>query len=415
MTAPGGGPPGRAREPGPNPRNGSGQGRGNEPGPGAERHGEETPGPPPALLERVSLAALSWLRAHLTDFRLPERVTDPHVDRNTTLKPLGELAQLTLSTLRSSPPGSEQHRLSREMLDFAWRETGRGDLFLSLVRGEPHATYPMELYGAFAEAGLRHAAFEEYARFAVTTRAWQLCEYEPTRALGLFNTLRRMGVATHGSVGLGGTEAAEHAELARRTWLGGLAEPWAFEVHAGYAMTHHVFHVTNWGEAPAQLPADLGEHLARWLPPWLDGCVECEQWDLTGELLAVAACLPEPYARAVPVADAWHAFAGAQNVAGAVAEDGPPPVRETADTFLDCYHSTLVAAFAGVLAADRLRTPASAPAGTGAGTPAGTGGGGDPGHAPAPAPVRHRAAAAPTGAGPHAPHVTTTAPGGGRP
>ncbi|WP_208879388.1 DUF6895 family protein [Streptomyces armeniacus] len=372
------------------------------------------PVPPPALLERVSRAALSWLHAHLGDFRLPDRVTDPGVNRNVTLKPLGELAQLGLSTLRASPPGSEQHRLSREMLDFAWRETGRGDLFLSLVRGEPHATYPMEIYGAFAEAGLRHAAFEEYARFAATTRAWRLCEHEPTRALGLFNTLRRLGVGADGPDGSDGAEGAEYAGVMRRTWLGGLAEPWAFEVHAGYALTHYVFHVTNWGEAPGRLPADVSDYLAQWLPSWLDGCVECEQWDLTGELLAVAASLPEPYARAVPVDAAWHAFAGAQNGAGAVAEDGPPPVRETADTFLDCYHSTLVAAFAGVLAA-------RAAARTGIGSDHRTEAPDARTETEPHPPVRHAPTGTPHSAAPPAAPVTTTgptattAPGGGRP
>lgn len=309
----------------------------------------------PAELDRISHAALSWLHRHTADFRLPEDVTHPRIDRNVTLKPLGELAQLGVSTLRASAPGSEQHRLSREMLDFAWEQTARGELFLTLVRGEPHATYPMEIYGSFAEAGLRHEGFEEYARFMAGTRSWRLTEHDPTRKLALLNVLRRLHVPVPDGV---------TADAMGRTWLGGLAEPWAFEIHAGYALTHYVFHVANWGGTPHRLPADVSEYLTLWLPAWLDSCIEHGHWDLTGELLAVAASLPDP--AAVPVAEAWRAYATAQDPkGGAIAETGPPPDEETADTFLACYHSTLVGAFAAVLAAARLRAaePERAPAG----------------------------------------------------
>ncbi|MGH3309208.1 MAG: DUF6895 family protein [Streptomyces sp.] len=315
-----------------------------------------------AELDRVSLAALSWLRGHLPDFRLPADAGRPDVDRNVTLKPLGELAQLSLSTLRASEPDSTQHQLAREMLDFAWEETSQGELFLSLVRDEPHATYPMEIYGSFAEAGLHQPEFEEYARFMATTRAWRLTEYDPTRALALFNTERRMGVPAHP----GRDRDRDREEAMRRTWLGGLAEPWSFELRAGYALTHYVFHVTDWGQEPGRLPAEVCDYLTLWLPSWLDSCVANEHWDLTGELLAVAAALPEP----VPVAEAWQAYATtAQSMAGAVAESGPPPTRETADTFLSCYHSTVAGAFAAVLAAGRLRAAAPPVTAAGGGRP----------------------------------------------
>lgn len=304
----------------------------------------------PEELDRMSHAALTWLHGHAADFRLPDDVTHPRIDRNVTLKPLGELAQLGVSTLRASAPGSAQHLLSREMLDFAWEETSRGELFLELVRGEPHATYPMEIYGSFAEAGLRHERFEEYARFTAGTRAWRLTEHDPTRRLALLNTLRRLEVLVP-------EETA--ADARGRTWLGGLAEPWAFEIHAGYALTHYVFHVANWGGAPDRLPPDVCHYLTLWLPAWLDSCIEHGHWDLTGELLAVTASLPDP--AAVPVADAWRAYATAQDpVGGAIAETGPPPDEENEETFLACYHSTLVGAFAAVLAAARLRAAAPA-------------------------------------------------------
>ncbi|WP_070198578.1 DUF6895 family protein [Streptomyces oceani] len=324
--------------------------------------------------EHVSRAALSWLHGRLPRFRPPPGVADP-VDtpgesRDLLLKPLGELAQLCVCVLRAAPAGSVQRRLAREMLDFAWRETGRGELFRTLARDEPHAVHPVETYGPFAEAGLRHREFEEYARFLVTTRAWSLAEEPPTRALALLNARRRLGV----SYALGGARTADprattdeaFAEATRRTWLGGLAEPWTFEARVGYALTHHVFHLTNWGALPEQLPPEVRDHLALWLPAWLDCCVAGRHWDLTGELLAVAAILPPPHAGAVPIAEAWEAYAAAQDADGAYAELGTPPSAETGQSdhdeervFRACYHATVVAALAAVLAAARHRTSAA--------------------------------------------------------
>ncbi|WP_242578095.1 hypothetical protein [Streptomyces sp. MST-110588] len=225
------------------------------------------------------------------------------------------------------------------------------------------------MYAAFAEAGLRHDRFETFLRATVTTRAWRLTEREPTRTLAVLLAERRLALPPHCD-----REAAQ-----ARTWLGGLAEPWAFTTSAGYAATHHVFHLTNWGAEPRALAAAVRDHLALWLPAWLDCTVAAGHWDLTGELLAVAAMLPVPPASPAPyvlpgVAQAWRALAAAQRPDGAVPEvaeikgtvDSPETVYvpETVDapepdeaehTFRTCYHSTLVTAFAATLAAHMAR------------------------------------------------------------
>jgi hypothetical protein len=301
-------------------------------------------------LDAVALRALSWLHGHLDDFRLPEDPAAPAVDRNTTLKPIGELAQLSLAIMRGSSPGDRRYQLAEQLMDFAWRETSRGDLFLVLAHGEPHATYPMEIYASFAEAGLRHPGFEEYSRFITTTRAWRGTELDPTRVLAVLNAQHRLGIPLH----------QDPAEAAMRTWLGGLAEPWAFEVRAGYALTHYVFHVTNWGGSPEALPVWTRDYLTLWLPAWLDSCVESEHWDLTGELLAVASTLP-PAGAGSPhdletEARAWRVLAEEQESSGALRETGHRGGQDAEPGFLFRYHSTLVLAFASVLAAARARS-----------------------------------------------------------
>ncbi|MEU6173085.1 hypothetical protein ABZ832_14315 [Streptantibioticus parmotrematis] len=298
----------------------------------------------------VARAALRWVRGHRDDFALPADVTDPRTPVDRTLKPLGELAQLCLSIRRATPPGDERHRVAAELVDFAWRQTDGGALFLDLLRAEPFATYPLEIYAAFAEAGLRHPEFERLAGAVLRTRNWRATEQDPNRRLGILNTERRSGFP----------RTADPAEALERTWLGALPEPWSFERPSGYALTHTVFHLTNWGAAPHAVPDDLARYLGTWLPAWTDGCLEDQQWDLGCELLAVAASLPEPSDPPPETAGAaresdesvWARIAEAQDEHGGLPEVGGRP-RD----FIHCYHSTLVAAFAATLTTERTAPP----------------------------------------------------------
>jgi hypothetical protein len=171
-----------------------------------------------------------------------------------------------------------------------------------------------------------------------------------TRTLGVLNALRRIGLPQH----------ADFGAVLAMTGLGRRSEPWALDRRAAYGVTHDVFHLTDWGRARHRLTPPLAGYLRLWLPAWLETWCEEQLWDLMGELLAVAACLPDaPYE-----ADAWERLAAAQTPAGAVPELGGPPPAGCApgEAFTACYHSTLVAAFAGTLARVAAGPPAPFPA-----------------------------------------------------
>lgn len=294
-------------------------------------------------VERVAEAALGWLSDNRAGFRLGDDALEPEGDVNASWKPLGELAQTCVCVLRHTPPGSAPYDIATDLLDHAWRETRHGRLFLDLQRLEPCATYPLEVYAAFASGGLRHRAYEDFATHLTRTRSWRTTELLPNRLLSILNSERRSGLTPH--------EATPDA--LRRTWLGGLPEPWTFERTAGYTLTHVVFHLTDWGHDVDGVPADIAAYLGTWLPAWLDSCVETRHWDLCCELLAVAASLPEPPAPEL-TEDAWAAVAGAQDDTGALTEMGRGPRGEDVlRVFANCYHSTLVAAFAATLTAAR--------------------------------------------------------------
>ncbi|MFG2226668.1 DUF6895 family protein [Streptomyces sp. NPDC048644] len=314
-----------------------------------------------AGLEGVTEGALRWLSAHRDEFRLPHDYADPRHDRSWTLRPLGELAQLTYTIGRLSGTGGQALCHAQELFDFAWRETRRGEVFAALVRREPHAAYPLELYAVFAEAGRHHAPFEAQMRDVARTRAWRLAERPPTRTLAVLQAEHRLGLTPH----------TDRAAAQARTWLGGLPEPWAHTTDTGYDATHYVFHLTNWGSEPHRLPAAVRDYLLLWLPAWLECTLEAGHWDLAGELLAVAAVLGPP--GALPGADdAWRTLQEAQRPDGSLPEhaqeaDGSAPEHTKPGSplaFRSCYHSTLVIAFAAA-----LTSHAAAGAGTAAPTP----------------------------------------------
>ncbi|KUH38806.1 hypothetical protein ATE80_10720 [Streptomyces kanasensis] len=291
----------------------------------------------------VAGAALSWLSAHRADFRLGPHALEPDADPNASWKRVGELAQLCACVRRSTAPGSPLHGTATALVRHAWHEAGDGALFLDVQRLEPNATYPLEVYAAFADAGLRHPPYEELIGLLVRTRGWRTPELLPNRLLGVLNSEHRAGLAPRRRMD----------EPLRRTWLGALPEPWLFEKSAAYTLTHVVFHLTDWGHHPDTVPDDIAAYLHTWLPPWLDTCVEAQHWDLCGELLAVAASLPSPPAPDV-TEDAWSALAAAQDGDGALPEVGRGPRGEDVPrVFVNCYHSTLVTAFAATLTVAR--------------------------------------------------------------
>lgn len=292
----------------------------------------------------VAESALAWVSEHRDDFALGDDALAECGNVNFTWKPLGELAHVCVTVCGHSEASSPLHEQARELLAFAWRQTGQGDLLHQLQRLEPFATYPLEIYAAFASAGLRHTAFEKAATTVTRTRSWQVTEQQPNRRLGILNSERHSGMRPH--------QGMERA--LERTWLGGLPEPWMFEGDAGYTVTHVIFHLTDWGAAPHHVPPEVAAYLSQWLPPWLDTCLEDERWDLSCELLAVAGSLPGPPDRTM-LRDSWTRLARAQTASGAVPEIGSGRAGQVAaDDFIGCYHSTLMTAFAAVLTAGAL-------------------------------------------------------------
>jgi hypothetical protein len=171
------------------------------------------------------------------------------------------------------------------------------------------------------------------------TTSWRALETVPQRRLGIARFAARAGLPAY----------TDTADALRRTWLGQTPEPWTVDFHLAYAVTHAVFHLTDWGQDPAALPSDLVDYLTLWLPVWIAEWADQRHWDLLGELLVVDACLPAPALDE----DVWRRYAAAQSPAGAMPVQGEMPTG-TADHVFDLvHHPTIVAAFAAAMATSR--------------------------------------------------------------
>ncbi|MCX4618445.1 DUF6895 family protein [Streptomyces albogriseolus] len=294
------------------------------------------------LIHTVGAGALEWLWAHRDGFRLEPDV-DPEVGFLERFKPVGELALICSVLFREGVAGSRQAELARRLIDHAWRDTLDGGRML--VRGqrtEPISPIPFEVYLPFRELGYSQPEMERAVVLNHRLDSWQAFETRPNRRLAISAFQRRFGLSPRPS----------ESEALRATWLARTPEPWTVEGHIAYDITHCVFHLTDWGENPDGLPRDIADYLATWLPAWIDDWLDLRRWDLLGELLVVDACLPRPTLDE----PAWRAFAAAQQPDGAMPAIRTMPEGDEEAVFDIVYHSTLVAAFASVLATSRALT-----------------------------------------------------------
>lgn len=294
----------------------------------------------PAVLHQVGERALDWLYTHRDYFRLTDEDRADGKALGERLKPIGELAINMRVLFREGVAGSRQRERGGALLDFAWRELLDGGAVLTGVqRAEPLSPMPMEIYAPFYECGYRNPMLEEALEVPRRLRSWAALEVLPNRRLSLRAAERRLGFGQSGDVD----------ENLARTWLGQLPEPWTLQMDTAYNVTHTVFHLTNWGEAPGRVPPHVSGYLALWLPAWLDEWAQREHWDLLGELLVIDACLPEPTLDA----GLWERYAAAQAPSGAMPIQYGMPEGDPGDVFDLVHHPTLVAAFASAMATSR--------------------------------------------------------------
>ncbi|MEU6394624.1 hypothetical protein [Streptomyces sp. NPDC046939] len=298
--------------------------------------------PPTELAHTVSSRALHWLHANRAYGDLSDLPDADLVSDRGAYKALGETALAASLVLRGGAAGTTELALARELLAYCWEQTSNGSLLYERLLRNPLKTDPLETYAHFTRGGHRLPELDELLAHTVALTSAHAVEHVPNRRLGVANAVRVTGL-DHGP----GTPRWE--ALTRDTWLGSTPEPWHIDWLTAYAVTHTVYHLTDWGRLPDGLPVDVAAYLRDWLPVWTDIWAEAGHWDLMAELMIVDLCLPD----ARVDAEDWRRLAEIQHDDGMVPRDDKPVDDDPAQRFEDHQHPTIVAVIAGNLALSR--------------------------------------------------------------
>lgn len=288
---------------------------------------------------QIGERAWRWLEVHYRQFELPSDVPVGELDAVRHLKPIAELALVGSIATREGSLGRHAAGVAETLMEFGWAQLRGGDLLVDLLRERPFDTFALESYVSFVRAGRRHGELEALLAHLTTLRSARVPEHPPNRTLAVLNAQRLVGLDA----------AWDPSVVLARTWLGATPEPWAADLATLYAMTHTVFHLTDFGARPRGLPSELQDYLGAWLPVWLDVYLEAGHWDIVAELLVVDLCLSEP----TYPPGAWPRVAAAQLPDGMLPAEAWRDTRNPATRARNHYHSTVLAALAGTVAVAR--------------------------------------------------------------
>ncbi|MBV9314949.1 MAG: hypothetical protein JO100_14750 [Pseudonocardia sp.] len=293
--------------------------------------------------QKLAEGAWRWLGEVHQQFALDSGAPIDKLDPIRHLKPLSELALAASISLRETPTGRHAARVAPRLVEFAWAQFGAGALLCELQRAAPLDTQALETYAIFRRAGYRHQRFEALLAHLASLRVSSALEVISDRALGVLNAERVIGLPPRWDL----------AALTARTLLGACPEPWMLDLDSLYAITHTVYHLTDWGAHPSWLPEPLQNYLHQWLPVWLEVYLEAGHWDVVGELLVVDLCLSDPDCPA----PAWARLAEAQREDGLLPAEAWRDIRTEKNVARNHYHPGAVAAVAGTLAVARRLEP----------------------------------------------------------
>lgn len=290
------------------------------------------------LAQRVCSGALGWLACVRSKFALPVGVAAENVPTK-ALKSLGELGLAMSLVVREAVAGADDAQTARVLLDFAWDQLEHGAVLYRRQLHDPANSVPMELCAPFARAGYHHEPLTALCAHLCSSRAARTRELLPNRQLAVIAAARQLGLPA----------PVEPMVLVERTWLGGQPEPWMLTPANAYALTHTVFHLTDFGADPAGLAQQLQDYLHTWLPVWVEVFTETQRWDLLAELLIVDACLSTP----AWYPQAWERLAQARYPDGMVPNGVTRVPSDREKAFGNHHHPTLVAVIAGTLTVSR--------------------------------------------------------------
>ena len=284
-----------------------------------------------ALVETVT-----WIKCNLEQFKLSDAASIEQ--RLGGLKPLGELV-LTMDILRHR---TEHREFCYESVAFAWEQVQQGDLLLETLTVRPDLIVLSALYSNFISFGHRNKKLTSLFALLASSPACRGLEFPNWRRLDVLRAFDSLAL-----------EKFPEENVTENCWFNSMPEPWIMSDDIAYAVTHDIFYITDFGRLPHALPDHCKKYLEKWLPSWLEIFGLQPNWDITAELLMVAACIGMP-----DMGNSYERLANAIELDGLVPSppgaggqlislEGASDYRRI--RFLSNYHTCLVSCMAFAL------------------------------------------------------------------
>ena len=224
-------------------------------------------------IELAFQKSLNWLSAHHQNFSF--RYEGENRDQLLLLKPFAEYL-LTIDVLRSV--GVSEPFLADNMTE-AWLETKEGEILLELLTARPDMVDIAGIYANFKRWGFSNVRLERWLAKLWDLESTRSLEMPIWRRIAHFYSFSRLGLTKF------------NQQLVADSWVASIPEPWTISDATAYAITHEVFYITDFGKLPNQIAPSIRDYIRLWLPAWTRAFIAESNWDLTAELVMVAACL----------------------------------------------------------------------------------------------------------------------------
>ena len=272
-----------------------------------------------------------WLELHRFQFSLSHE-TRPQ-DRLLLLKPLGELALVldVLIKLGIEPEKCLTH------CSWIWSEIREGNELIELISARYDMVLLCGLYANLKGLGFSNNRLDLLLEYVARTATSGALEMHFWQRLARDRDYSRLGLIDFPAMPLKGS------------WLGEMPEPWTICNETTYAVTHEVFHVTDFGDKKSRLSNDIITCLRRWIPTWSVIYQIQKNYDILAELIMTAECIGGVPWFSDPMQDLLLAQ-GNDDYVPSPPNSGLPFLKPGQSPervkFLSNYHTTLVSVLA---------------------------------------------------------------------
>ena len=288
---------------------------------------------------RALLLGLGWINLQLDEFRIGQiNPKDFSKDSVARIKPLSELA-LSVNVLMRCGVTLPFLPLAA---DWIWNECEEGHGLLRLLLARNDFLPACSLYASLFELGYRSAPLDAALRMLAKSKMARRLPLQPWARLALDYNLFKLGIIPWSRIRRSGLYVVSRPE------------PWVISGEIGYAITHEIMYLTDFGFEPLR-DAELDGYLRTWIPYWAQAFTRERDWDVLGELAMISSCLgtESPMSElAIVLAQqaADGSIAGPDGAGSFLYAEGDTKSRRA---FLASYHTTLVGTMAAAMALRR--------------------------------------------------------------